>query len=755
MIASLRIRTRIILGFTLLILLGCGLMLPLMLHNLQQLVDEAERRELEGKYREIQLQIEAEQRLATALASFVAEQPPIQQHLVNDDRKALLGSLQQAFVSLKQDYGLRQFQFHQPPATSYLRVHKPAKFGDDLSSFRQTVVMTNTQRSAVSGIEQGVAGLGIRGVVPVDVDGRHWGSVEFGFSLGQSFFDQFKASTGTDVALFLKRDGQLAPIASTFGDQHLLDKSTLALALSGEQQLGLGMLNGSEHVVYANQITDFSGTPIGVVEIVMNRDGYFAIVDQMIWKSLMAGAAFLLLAALIAVLITGSIVKPLNRMRQAMDNIASGNGDLTARLDTKGNNELTEIATSFNNFVGKVEGVVLKMMISVSSVSRSGSELFDVTEHTIGVANQQSANTEEVAAAMNEMASTAQAVAENAVEASSLTETSQRHSDTGYQTVNNAIVEINDLADEVSSTVELMSQVEQQSDEIHTILDVIEGIAEQTNLLALNAAIEAARAGEQGRGFAVVADEVRSLAARTQNSTSEINEMINQLERGTTSTVKVIKSSHSKAIETVSTASESGEALQNIKAAMDEINGTVMQIASAAEEQSQVSETVCERVTSIADGAREVEGAAGQIMEASSHIGTELASLMAIIRGFKVSKTPAVELAVARSAHQAWKIRLRSFLDGTSSLSASQAVSHKDCDFGHWYYGEGSSVCQSHPSLRSIEKPHERMHQLIKDLIQLKSQGDMQRAEQVYLQVCELSEEIVAGMEAAIDHYKT
>lgn len=754
MITSLRIRTRIILGFVVLITLGCGLMLPMMLQNMQQLMDEAERRELEGKYREIQLQIDSEKRLATALATFVARLPEVQSSLRNDDREQLQRSLQGAFKQLKQDFGLRQFQFHQPPATSYLRVHKASKYGDDLSSFRETVVVTNRQRTPVSGIEKGVAGLGIRGVVPVSVDGQHWGSVEFGFSLGQSFFDQFKQSTGTDVALFLARNGQLTSIASTFGDNHLLDKATLGMALKGEQQLGVGSLNGREHIVYANQISDFSGTAIGVVEIVMSRDGYQSILEGVIWKTLIAGTVFLLLAALVAALITRSIIQPLNTMRSAMDNIASGEGDLTARLDTAGDNELTQIAQSFNNFVEKVEGVVLKMMISVSNVSRSGSDLFEVTEHTIGVANQQSANTEEVAAAMNEMAATAQTVAEHAVEAADITETSQQHSQNGYNTVSDAIAGINALAREVSSTVDLMSQVEKQSGEIHTILDVIQGIAEQTNLLALNAAIEAARAGEQGRGFAVVADEVRSLAARTQNSTSEINEMINHLQRDTNSTVEVIESSHSKATETVSTASASGEALQKIQAAMAEISATVIQIASAAEQQSQVSETVCERVTSIADGAREVEGAAGQIMSSSSQIGAELATLMAIIRSFRVNKTPAVELAVARSAHLAWKMRLRTFLDGKSDLPASQAVSHKECDFGHWYYGEGAEVCSSNQALRDIEHPHQQMHQLIKTLIEQKSRGELQQAETTYRQVCELSEQIVKGMETAIQQYR-
>ncbi len=754
MIASLRIRTRIVLGFIILMLLGSGLMIPLVLHNMQQLVDEAERRELQVHYSEIQQKLDDEKRLATALATFVANMPALQQSLLNDDRTALQNALQQAFSVLKSDFGLRQFQFHKPPATSYLRVHKPQKFGDDLSSFRQTVVVTNRDRNPVSGIEQGVAGLGIRGVVPVMINGQHWGSVEFGFSLGQSFFDKFKEKTGVDVALYLNKSDRLEVFASSFGEKHLLPLDQLNNAFAGEQQLGVADLNGAAHVVYANQLKDFSGTAIGVLEIVMNREGYQTMLSSVVWQTLMVGVLFLVFAAIAAAMITRSIIKPLNQMRLAMDDIASGDGDLTARLDISGKNELSEIAEAFNNFVSKVEDVVLKMMISVSHVSRSGSELFEVTEETMKVSNEQSANTDDVAAAMNEMAATSQTVADHAEQASLVTEQSQKFSEQGYTTVKEAVAEITALANDVSSTVELMGQVERRSDEIHSILDVIQGIAEQTNLLALNAAIEAARAGEQGRGFAVVADEVRSLAARTQNSTSEINDMISHLQKGTNDTVSVIESSHSKANNTVTAAQASGEALQNIKTAMDDINATVLQIATAAQQQSQVSESVTQRVNAIADGAKTVEGAAGQIMESSSQIGSELSGLMKIIRSFKVSKTPAVELAVARSAHQAWKMRLRTFLDGKSTLTPEEAVSHRDCDFGRWYYGEGSHVCQNHASLREIENPHEKMHQLIKRLISEKDRGDMAQAEQTYQEVCVLSEHIVEGMEKAIATYK-
>ncbi|WP_428034639.1 methyl-accepting chemotaxis protein [Amphritea sp.] len=754
MFSRLRIRSRILGGFLLLIILVCSIVMPVMFNDMHNLVQTAETRELTSLYQQVLQKIDAEQRQATALAHFVASLPEVQQHIKNDDRTALQASMNSAFAMLKSDYGLRQFQFHQAPATSYLRVHKPEKFGDDLSGFRQTVVEANRTKAAVSGIEQGVAGLGIRGVVPVVIDGQNWGTVEFGFSLGQLFFDEFKQQTGVDISLYVIKNGDLSPYASTFQGAQLFDQTSLSQALFGQAQSGSFVLQGTEVAAFANQLKDFSGRAVGVIEIAMDRSSYLSMIQSSLLDTLMIGLVTILLGVIVAVLITRSIARPLTEMSAAMENIASGDGDLTRRLTVNGNNELSDIANAFNGFVIKIETLVKTLMNSVSNVSNSGSELFDETEKTMRVAKNQQARTEEVATAVNEMTATAHDVAGNAENASSLTQSSQERSERGYQTVSQSIATINQLAANVAETVQLVSQVDHQSTKIHTILDVIQGIAEQTNLLALNAAIEAARAGDQGRGFAVVADEVRSLAGRTQNSAAEINQMISELQSGTTHTVTVIEESQQQARDTVSIATQSGEALHSIRDAMAQINDSVMLIASAAEEQSQVAESINQSIVDIADGATDVASGADHIMATSSQIGTELNALMTVIRRFKVHKDPAIELAVARSAHQAWKMRLRTFLDGSSALSAEQAVSHRECDFGHWYYGEGAQACHDIQVLKQLEVPHERMHQLIGKIIEAKHAGNNIVAEELYREVCQLSETIVKGMDAAIADIK-
>lgn len=750
MLERLSIRMRVVGGFCILLALVAAVVLPGVNRDLRELIRSAEVRELQVHFNELLGRIEAERRLATAMASLVANQPYVQRLLREGERSAVEAEFTAAFDTLKSDFGLRQFQFHTPPATSWLRIHRPDKFGDDLSGFRQTVLETNRSRQPVGGIEQGVAGLGIRGLEPIHVDGIHWGSVEFGFSLGAAFLDQVKADTGLDVALLLNKDDHFEVHASTWGEQTLLSLTQLQLVIRGEALTMETELDSRPVALYARAVQDFSGAPMGVMVLVMDRTEYIERYEDALAELVVIIVGFLLVGVLVAWLISHSVSKPLRAIRLAMNDISTGEGDLTQRLPVNGRNELTAIAEEFNHFINQIERLIKELMRSVASVSSSGSHLFDVSDHTLDLANRQREETGEIAAAMNEMAATAQEVARSAAGSADVTRQADQQAVLGNNVVNEAIDAIHALAEDVTSMMSVIRDVEDRSERINSILDVIRDIADQTNLLALNAAIEAARAGEQGRGFAVVADEVRALAHRTQNSTAEVNEMISALKEGTGRTVEVIERSQQQSEKTVTTAARAGEALQAITQAMDQIRDMTAQIASAAEEQTQVSETISESIVRISSGAEETSIGAEDILTSTASIGSELAQLMGIIRRFKVDQDDVVELEVARAAHQAWKLRLRAFLDGQAEIAHGQAVSSHECDFGRWLYSTGIEHYGHSGTLAEIEQPHDRMHQLIGEILDAKGRQQLHQAEAKYREVCKLSDVIVAEIDKLI-----
>lgn len=751
MLNHLSIRVRVIGGFCLLLLLVAVLVLPAVMRDFSALIRSAEERELTVQFGKVKDRIESERRLAMAMATLVASQPNVQQALAENAREKLLHELETAFARLQSEFGLRQLQFHTPPAISWLRVHKPEKYGDDLSGFRKTVVATNQRQQPVSGIEKGVAGLGIRGLVPLKVNGRHWGSVEFGFSLGQSFFDQIKQDTGLDVALILDEGGQQSLFASTWGDQAMLAPEVFSRVLEGESWMEEDELNGAPVAIYSNRLLDFSGTPIGVLSLAMDRRGYISAYDRSFYELLAIIGGFLLLGVLVSLYISHSVSKPLLQITHAMRDISSGEGDLTQRLPVAGKNELADIASAFNQFISQVEALVQELMRAVASVSSSGAHLFDVSERTLDLAKRQQKETIEIATAMNEMTATAQEVARGAANSAEITRRADEEADTGYQVVEEAINAINALAADVASMRDVIRDVESRSETISTVLDVIRDIADQTNLLALNAAIEAARAGYQGRGFSVVADEVRALAHRTQNSTAEINEMITALKEGTGHTVQVIEQSQIQSEQTVSTAARAGAALKAITQGMDEIRDMTAQIASAAEEQTQVSETINQSVERVGSEAEETSTGASDILISAAGIGSDLSQLMHTIRRFKVTRDDVVELEVAKAAHLAWKMRLRAFLDGQAEIPHEQAVSAHDCDFGRWFYSMGRERFGNSAAMRAIEHPHERLHQLIGEIVTGRRQhSSKDELESKYQEVVQLSTEIVAAIDQLI-----
>lgn len=307
----------------------------------------------------------------------------------------------------------------------------------------------------------------------------------------------------------------------------------------------------------------------------------------------------LAIIVLLALVVVRSIIRPLKSAVSAMNDIASGDGDLTRRLSVDGKDELSQLAAAFNSFADQVHGLVERVLSSTGTLNEASEELNQVMGEAEQGVERQKSESDQVATAMNEMTAAAQEVANNASEASDAADHANAQVCDAQGLVHQTIEVIGGLSDQVEQGVRVIEKLGADSRQIDTVLEVIREIADQTNLLALNAAIEAARAGDAGRGFAVVADEVRTLASRTQKSTQEIQETIEQLQAGADNAVKLIGSISERSEATIVETRQVDEALQRISQAVGTINDMNTQIASAAEEQTSVSETINQNVHEI------------------------------------------------------------------------------------------------------------------------------------------------------------
>jgi methyl-accepting chemotaxis protein len=350
--------------------------------------------------------------------------------------------------------------------------------------------------------------------------------------------------------------------------------------------------------------------------------------------------ALLLLAAGGYWLMHRTILLPLQRLVQDVKTmsagIAEGRGDLTQRLGQTSKDELGELARSFNVYVGSLQQIIQEASGSSAQMSAAAEQLSVITNDSQRGVQQQQSEVDQVATAMNQMSATVQEVARNAAVAAEAARKANGEATTGKQVVSQTVNAINEVAAEVEAATTVIHQLNADSNQIGTVLDVIRGIAEQTNLLALNAAIEAARAGDQGRGFAVVADEVRTLATRTQESTREIQKMIEGLQVGTRNAVQVMEQGRSKAQASVQQAAGAGESLSSITGVVGTISDMNAQIASAAEQQGAVAEEINRNIVNISQVTGQTAAGAGQIADASRELAKLAMHLQTHVGRFKV-----------------------------------------------------------------------------------------------------------------------
>ncbi len=330
------------------------------------------------------------------------------------------------------------------------------------------------------------------------------------------------------------------------------------------------------------------------------------------------------------------LFRDLDRVSKALAEIASGEGDLTQRIEPKSNDEVGQLAKNFNQFVSNMHAMVMRLSrVSDSLGQQSKVTAAQAQERSSRILHQQD-EINMVATAINEMSAATKEIAYNAENTARTAEETVAASDHGATQVNQSQQSISSLAQEVDTATTVISELNNHAQSITTILSTIQGIAEQTNLLALNAAIEAARAGEQGRGFAVVADEVRVLSQRTHASTQEIQQMIETLQQTTGQAVGIMEDSRHLSETSVDDASSASASLAQITTAVNNINDMATQIASAAEEQSSVTSEITRNTEGIRDVSNELAIEANEAAQQAAELSQLSNELQQEIRRFKL-----------------------------------------------------------------------------------------------------------------------
>ena len=431
----------------------------------------------------------------------------------------------------------------------------------------------------------------------------------------------------------------------------------------------------------------------------------------------------------------------LHRFSEIISRVADN--DLTARVKIRADDELGDMGKNFNRMTNNMETMIKTIQEAILQLTGESGALTSSAESMARDTEEVAAQVGSLATAGEEMAATSTEIAQNCNAAAQSSDSANNTALAGSEVVKRTVEVMQRISDRVKNSAKTVESLGARSDQIGEIVATIEDIADQTNLLALNAAIEAARAGEQGRGFAVVADEVRALAERTTKATREIGEMIKSVQHETRSAVGVMEEGVTEVKIGTSEAARSGDALQEILSQISSVTMQVSQMATAAEQQTATTSEISGNIHQITEVLQETAGLARTSTTAANCLMQLAEKIQVDVRKFRTEGSELFILELAKTDHKAFVDNVEMVLKGKRQQDGAKLSTHHTCRFGKWYDGDGKVLCGQLKSFKAIDAPHEKIHTVARQVVDAVNSGDLRRAESLFPELQELSRQVV------------